>query len=260
MRRAIILGLAPLLGLFLLAVASPAWATDDPPEVEIQWLKECLASSDVATLQECVRRFAKLAKAYNDLRAIETDLAASCAASADIEAMRSCLKTMAGRPKPQTADALAAAIRTWDVQTVQSRMDSSKSIVLSLESDDEVQTRMGQRERPRLILRCVENVTAAYVSAGWFLGDAVPVQWRADKDQALAQTWQRSDNRRAAGLWNGARAIPFIKALLGKSLLVMRVTPYQEGPKEMAFHIEGLDKVITPLQQACRWEGITSVR
>jgi type VI secretion system protein VasI len=77
--------------------------------------------------------------------------------------------------------------------------------------------------------------------------------WRADQDKASAQTWDASDDKTAAGVWGGGRAIPFIKSLLGRKRLVMRVTPYEMGAREMEFNIAGLDQVVEPLRTACKW-------
>lgn len=247
MRKLLIL--LPLLVGALTGVAQ----AQDADSVDLPMIKSCLAATETAELQGCVRKLAEYIKIVDDMDQASRVLVARCADQAP-ETFKQCAKTyLTFDPKrTERADALAGALRTWEVSTNKSKMNDSTSVFLSLEADDEVTT-VGAPFRPRLLLRCMENVTSVLVFGEWFLGDGVPVVYRIDKEQPVAQTWQRSDNYKTAGLWDGGRAIPMIKTLLGKSTLVMRITPRSEGPKEMSFNISGLDKVIEPLKKSCKW-------
>ncbi|WP_157018348.1 type VI secretion system-associated protein TagO [Mesorhizobium xinjiangense] len=57
----------------------------------------------------------------------------------------------------------------------------------------------------------------------------------------------------ALGLWNGSRSIPVIKQMLGKSRMIVRMTPYNENPFTATFDITGLENEIAPLRDACQW-------
>ena len=170
--------------------------------------------------------------------------------------MRQCIAETAKpleKKETEQTEALKKALRTWEVRRDTSRMDSSTRVFLALESDDEVEIGYGRRERPILWLRCIENTTAAIINADWYLDASISVQFRVGDEKPVAQTWTPSTDRKAAGLWDGARAIPFIKSLLGKKALLVRLSTYNQGAKEMAFNIEGLDRVIDPLRTACKW-------
>jgi type VI secretion system protein VasI len=244
------------LGLILGAViAGSAWpqAAD---EIDVPAVKKCLKETEAAALQECVRRLATLVMLSDRIEKAQKQLLQACLAGDDAT-LRHCAAKFAGSSDPQRQareKALDAALRTWEVVTGESRLDSSSTVVLRIESDDELQSNVGSSYRAWLYLRCRENATSAFVTAEqWFLtGDQVSIAYRVDKEKPQAQTWARSTNYNAAGIWDGARAIPFIKSLLGHETLVVRVTS-RDGVKESAFNIAGLEVHVGPLKQACKW-------
>lgn len=180
-----------------------------------------------------------------------------CASQTLFIVMKACLLSLTGKPPAAAATAPPPPPepekRTWEKIETASRMDGSPSVGLLLVSDDEISTGIGTMTRPYLYLRCRENVTSVHIGANWFLDDNVPVTFRLDKEKPVSQSWSASTDRKAAGLWDGSRAIPFIKSLLGRETLLVRVTPFREGPKEMAFNITGAEAAIEPLRKACRW-------
>lgn len=250
---------APLSLLALLVLSSVAAAqtpTDDLADAPV--IQDCRKATEVAELRDCVNRLIKLTLAQDRLDEARRGMVVSCMGKQTSEEIRDCLGTVfdpeQNKRRQQRASALEKATRTWEMSESKSRMDNSPSVFLKLESDDEIQSG-GGRMRPVLWLRCRENSTNVLIVSEWFIGTSrgVPVIWKAGDDKPVAQTWEPADNNRAAGLWSGDRAIPFIKALLGKNTLIMRVTPYDEGPKEMSFTVEGLDAVVGPLRAACKW-------
>ncbi|MET4636188.1 hypothetical protein ABIE08_004146 [Kaistia defluvii] len=84
--------------------------------------------------------------------------------------------------------------------------------------------------------------------------DQTRVEWRIDDFGRKTGAWQISSDHEAAGLWNGANAIPFIRTLLNREVLAMRVVPYGESPVETVFQIAGLQDKIAELQAACSWK------
>lgn len=193
------------------------------------------------------------------------DQMADCAMLGSVDAIRTCLLKLASKEKsPIEADSAAPTQskpadppqppkREWVVREQKSRMDDTAQVVLALEADEPVRSRFGAYILPTLIVRCHENTTSVYVVSEWYLDRGVQVMHRFDGDKAATQTWESSTTRKAAGLWSGASAIPFIKTMLDRKTLLMRVWPYDEGPQEMAFSIVGLAKVIEPLRKACKW-------
>lgn len=215
--------------------------------------EKCLTETEGPALRDCVVALKKIADVRRGMFDALLEVVRECSKERSMESARVCLgPTVLGEEMRPTLTPPEKPQRTWEVIKGASRMDNSPTVVLRLESDIQIRA-WGTEDRPVLLLRCRENTTAVLFVASWFLGDAVPVQWRADNDKAVMQTWERSDDRKAAGLWEGGRAIPFIKGLFGKSTLVARVTPFSEAPKEMSFNIAGLDSAIAPLREACKW-------
>jgi type VI secretion system protein VasI len=218
-------------------------------------LKHCLQETDPVELRACLRVMGETVLQQDRERLKTRAAIRDCMGEPYIESMKVCLSFLVKEKEEekQTEGAIEAALRTWVVAREESRMDDSSRVLLSLESDDDIQVGYGLRRRPVLHLRCMDGVTSASVASEWFLGEGVPVRWRVDQEKPVAQTWARSQNSLAAGLWQGRNAVPFMKALLGKSTLVMRITTFQDGTKEMAFNIAGLDGLIGPLREACKW-------
>lgn len=241
----------------MLMLAGPAFGEEKAAsESELQVTKRCLQETAPLDLQQCVRAMAHLIELQDRLRVAMRRLAMDCVEKEAAPEIRECLKPLTTPETPQQkkqSDELKAAVRTWEISTNTSRMDGSPRVYLTLDSEDEVSVGYGRRARPMLALRCLENTTALFVSGEWYLSDTSSVQWRIDDEKPVAQTWHVATNKKAVGLWDGGRSIPFIKSMLGKKTLLIRITTYNDGSREMAFNIEGLDKVIEPLRTACKW-------
>lgn len=242
----------------LLALCLAASARADGPQKASPMVTQCLAESGADELKACVRQLVEIDALNLELRSLYRSKLLVCMARDSVEAMRACMGELASNIAPKTeeterSETLKKAMRTWEVRRDASRMDSSMRVFLTLESDDEIDIGYGRRGRPLLVLRCIENTTAALVNADWYLDDTSSVQYRIDQEKPVAQTWQASTNHKSVGLWDGGRSIPLIKSLLGKKTFLIRLTTYSNGAKEMAFNIEGLDKVIEPLRTACKW-------
>lgn len=146
----------------------------------------------------------------------------------------------------------------WELGTSTSKMTDQQNVFLTLDSDNDVSGPFGGGLGPaRLLLRCMENTTAVMlVVNGHFLADIQGygrVEYRLDKDKLSRISMSVSTDNKALGLWNGSRAIPFIKQLIGHDTLVMRVTPFNESPVTLTFDITGLSEVLPKLRETCRW-------
>ena len=125
---------------------------------------------------------------------------------------------------------------------------------------DTYQQRFG-RGTATLAVRCVENTTAFVINFGEYLGDdssSVYEKWkrvtiRLDDQNPIVKRMDVATNNEAVGLWNGGTSIPFIKSMIGKKQMVVRITPYGENTREMTFPIEGLEYFIDPLRESCNW-------
>jgi type VI secretion system protein VasI len=116
----------------------------------------------------------------------------------------------------------------------------------------------GQNEPAALILRCKENSTNVYFASSTMLGDSIiadsqTVTYRMDDRRAVNSNWNLSTDRKAAGLWSGQSAIPFLKQILGTRQLFLRMDPHLGNRIEAQFDVSGLERAIGPLRTACGW-------
>ena len=143
----------------------------------------------------------------------------------------------------------------WQLGLDQSEFDDTKSVYLSLDADEKVKVSRYDVVRPKLWLRCMENTTALFVDYKHFLGsDRIDVEYRIDRAAAQRGRWSISTDHHAAGLWRGAGAIPFIRRLLGKDRLLIRLTPYGENTSTVSFTVTGLETAVGELAAACNWK------
>ncbi|MDP2085218.1 MAG: type VI secretion system-associated protein TagO [Gemmobacter sp.] len=145
----------------------------------------------------------------------------------------------------------------WSVRIEKSQLDDSTSVYISLESQNPLRGRFGQKEPASLHLRCKEKTTVAYIYfGGHFMSDnrgGGRVDYRVDNRPAKHRVMDESNDNQALGLWSGKAAIPFIKELMEGSSLYIRATPFSESMIEATFSIAGLAKAIEPLKAACKW-------
>lgn len=155
--------------------------------------------------------------------------------------------------KPAVSQAKKTA---WNVTESQSKMDDSKTVVLHVESDEQIRKSFGGSETADLYIRCQEGKTSLYfVIADRFLATVEgygKVDYRLDSEKPRSQEMDVSTDNKALGMW-GASAISFAKKLIGHDSLVVRVTPYNESPVTATFKIAGLDEALKPLRAVCKW-------
>jgi type VI secretion system protein VasI len=142
----------------------------------------------------------------------------------------------------------------WLVSNDVSEFDDTKSVYLTVSSEDMVPNRYGGYERPTFTLRCMEGTTAAVVDWSLYLGIGdTRIEYRLDDAPVQTRTWNISNNSEAVGLWRGGTSIPFIRSLEGKERILFRVVPYGENAVTATFDIRGLDQHLDQLRQACNW-------
>lgn len=257
------------LGMMIAALAHTAVAGET---VDKTVEERCAKAEEAADLKDCLKSYrSHLQKVEGDYEQY-IDLVNACLEMKTAREVRFCVAGGARPPTASTPSAppppapSAAAERPptseppkpikpeWTLREEASRMDGSPSVFLHLLADEPVATRYGTLTRPSLHLRCHERTTTLYVAGKWYLGSQpVQVMIRFDQDKPIQQSWQVSSDNEAAGLWAGSVSIPFVKAMLTKETMLLRLAPYNDSAREMAFTIAGLSKVIEPLRKACGW-------
>lgn len=138
----------------------------------------------------------------------------------------------------------------WDERKSISPMDDSPTVVLSLESSDRIGSGF-KSERPTLVIRCQENQTTAYINWQTFISVTdTEITTRIDSDLAQSSLWSVSSNYKAT---LSPKSIPFIKSMLNKESLIVRVTPFNDNSYTVKFDITGLDNAIKPVRETCGW-------
>lgn len=159
----------------------------------------------------------------------------------------------------QAAQELAASETpaNWNVSISQSKIDDSKTVILTTDAKETVAGMFNRAARPWLVLRCLRNTTSAYINFdGLHMADIQGygrVTFRVDKQKAFTRSANVSTDNKALGFWNGGSAIPFIKQLFGGSTLLIQATPFSESAVTFSMNIQGLEDAIKPLRETCNW-------
>lgn len=130
---------------------------------------------------------------------------------------------------------------------------------MSIASDEPINCgRISGQAYATLYVRCLENTTSVFISTSCHLTssqytDYGDVDIRLDDSPARTISMDSSTSNDSLGLWSGGRAIPFIKTMIGKDVMLARFTPYAESPVTARFQISGLDEAIKPLRESCGW-------
>lgn len=144
----------------------------------------------------------------------------------------------------------------WVVQTETSKIDDTTNAFMFLQSDNEFSGRYKGEQRATLNIVCREKSTHVYFQLGDHfvadIGGFGEMTVRLDKQKATTISTRESTDNGALGLWNGA-GIPFVKKMFGKSVLLVRATPYNESPVTVEFAIRGIESAIAPIRKNCNW-------
>lgn len=142
----------------------------------------------------------------------------------------------------------------WSLRIDQSKFKDTKDVYLSVEANDSVRIGPYDIVKPTLWVRCMENTTSIFIVYNHFLGsDGIKIEYRIDRERALEDLWYISTDHNSVGLWRGNTSLPFIRRLLGKSTLLVRLTPFSESPVTVSFTVSGLREEIGQLAAACNW-------
>lgn len=196
--------------------------------------------------------------------AAQDDLAAkarTCSAISDSLARLTCFDK--AFPASEMTDEVAGAdnrdqapepaiTTAWEVEATKSALDDSPTVTALLMPSSSSGTGVGEGSMA-LMLRCVENTTSVVLSTTMFMtNDNIQVTVRIDDQQAQTTSWGRSTNYKAVGLWNGAKAIPFVREIANASRLVVRI---QERDRlDAEFDLGDVRSVAAQVASACNWD------
>ena len=154
----------------------------------------------------------------------------------------------------------ASPTEKWHVTEEKSPMDDSKTVVLALASDVEVQGPLGA-VRPKLMIRCQEGKTESYVVTGMAANiegssDGGPSEYQTVRvrfDNAPPQQfglWSESTDHKALFIGNGQA---LARELSKANSFTFRFTPFDGSPQVAQFDVRGLDPYLHKVAEACGW-------
>lgn len=142
----------------------------------------------------------------------------------------------------------------WHVSETVSSKDDSKVITVHANAMMPITIRGGPYETPGMTIRCMENVTSVLLSFDSFIGSRNrSVEYRVDEKILQRGTWSASTDSKTVGLWHGAQAIPFIKALLGGESMTVWLVPHNSAGVAVSFNIKNLESHVQKVANACNW-------
>lgn len=207
-------------------------------------------SSSILSASACLAAVASLflpAAAWAD--------AAQCTAITDDTARLACYDRETGRrAAPQTS----AAPGEWSRQSAPSLLAGHTNHVISLSSEATISCRWSSPRPVKLNIRCKDNVTAIGFETGCYMTSSQYrsygyVTYQLDEQRPRIAHMVASPDNHALGFWSGDAAIPYIRELLGRSRLSVRMTPYAEDPIAASFDLRNLEEAIKPVRQECGW-------
>ena len=176
-----------------------------------------------------------------------------CAKIGDNSARLVCYDDLFGVQKTHTP----VTQSKWKKTVNQNAMTDTKDVFLTLQSDDPVKGKYTGTGYGILYIRCMEDTTAIqFRVADHFLADIQgygKVEYRLDESSMQSRNFQESTNNETLGLWRGSQAIPFIKPMLGKDRMIVRITPFNNSPILMTFSISQIETEIVELRETCKW-------
>ncbi|NTB96921.1 hypothetical protein G6M84_10370 [Agrobacterium tumefaciens] len=193
--------------------------------------------------------------------ALATSLGGSASASGCVDVTSdldrlACYDKESGRTP--TPSSLSSMSTNWEAEEETSKLSDKKSVFLNTRSVEDINCGWNKGAKIWLSLRCHENTTAVIFRTGCHMTSSEynsygDIQYRVDAEKSKTLSATESTDNRALGLWSGGKAIPFIKEMIGKEKLVVKMTPYGENPFTATFNIGDLDTVLGPLRKECGW-------
>ena len=189
------------------------------------------------------------------LKEIDARKLLACAAKSNSLERLACfddLAKTAGPLQEQQSDTLGR----WTIETNISKFDDTRSVHLSLIANEKINGWLGKSYLPVLNIRCRERKAEAYIDFGMSpvvepeLYDGATLQFRIDKQPLFKAIASKSPDGNALFLRD---PVSFIKRLFKAEELLVRFTPFTSTAQETSFSIAGLEKVIVPLAEACKW-------
>lgn len=132
----------------------------------------------------------------------------------------------------------------WKIITRPSALGDRDLIIIFLEPDFGEKGNMG--------IRCKDNSTEIIFNVGEYMGsESSLLEYKIGDSPIVKATVNPSTDGGAFFIRN---PIQFLKKLSGEKKLALRFKPYKSSSIERVFNIEGIEKIIEPIERACNWK------
>lgn len=164
-----------------------------------------------------------------------------------------CYDALAREYGPAALEAEVTLAGKWKVEQRASGISGGTDVFMVVKAVERIPGENGE-VRPVLVVRCQDNNTAVIFNFARFIEQSrAEAALRIDDGAIMAASLKMSASGKAFGYWQGEEAIPFVKRLLGGKRLLVEVAPFGARPVLAEFPVEGLDKAVAPLREACGW-------
>ena len=152
-----------------------------------------------------------------------------------------CFDGLATTTAPKAAAVSTTAdVGKWRVVLSVSKIDDSPTVILSLQSDDQIAGRFGGQTYLSLLIRCMEQKTDVLVHFGGHFMSSIEggglITYRIDRRPAQTASFSESTNHEALF---APQPIAFVKSLLEAKQLVIRAQPFSESDITAQFTVAG---------------------
>jgi type VI secretion system protein VasI len=159
------------------------------------------------------------------------------------------------RPKPAPAAETGAG---WQVTVADAAAAGEGEARVSRASDSNIACRLIEPRPVVMTVQCKDNVTSISFETGCYMAsseyrDYGYVTYQVDHSEARTAHMIAGPDNHSLGFWSGDTAIPFIRELLGKSRVSVKMTPYADEHVSTAFDLAGLEQAIEPVRSQCGW-------
>lgn len=141
----------------------------------------------------------------------------------------------------------------WEIGRDISQMDGKKSVSYAIESITTLKNSLDMDKKAKLVFRCDNNKTDAFILWPSFVGylDEKKVEIKVDDGKVIKSFWYPAGN--GDGVFS-KEPIKWMKSLLGKKRMIVRLAAHNRIPEEVTFYIDGVDAAITEISNSCGWK------
>ena len=141
----------------------------------------------------------------------------------------------------------------WGHSEDTSAMYNRKDVWLWVSSTNGQGTSYGSEKNARLELRCMDNKTNIYITFDTYINEDQSVRYKIDDDKIKSVYMRPFTSNDGLGIFNGNKAIPFIKNLFDRNKIIFQFKSYRNPSLEFVFNVSGLRNQIAELSKACEW-------